>query len=264
MRKQSVIFFKILCSCLLLTSSFQLAANDATDSKDSKYSIAGNRSLPSAAYDLLQQQYSEECGEECQDCDECREKNKGANQVSKFADTAAKILPGTPKLGFYLTSHAGAIHYPWGVSVYGDCVELEDGSRWGISISDSYKTLNWMITDRVVITQNRDWFPSSQFKLENLETGVAVSADLIEYLSQFFQNYYNYHVLAINDYSQEIWLNDSTVWKVFDNDYPVVWESWDFNDTIIIGVNKGWYSSSYPNILINANTLQYVRAKCMN
>ena len=48
-------------------------------------------------------------------------------------------------------------------------------------------------------------------------------------------------------------LSDGSLWKlstVESSEYS----TWLYNDTIIIGINDGWFMGTYPNLLINVNT----------
>lgn len=164
-----------------------------------------------------------------------------------------------PKAGVHYTSHPGAFHNPVAVSALGDTVEFRDGSIWTIASGDTYKTLNWLTSDRLVVTPNHSWFSSFMFCITNQDTGVSVKANL--FLGPIYNGLYTHWIVAINYYTQEICLEDGSIWKLSGFDSSI-YNKWLLNDTIIIGVNDGFLSSSKPNILINVNTLTYSRAKC--
>jgi hypothetical protein len=157
------------------------------------------------------------------------------------------------------TSHPGAFYNPIYVSPLGDKVELHDGSIWSVASYDAGKTFNWLTTDLVVITPNHEWFSSYMFKMTNQNTAASIKCNLT--LGPIYNGLYTHWITAINYYTHEICLEDGSIWKVTGFDASI-FSKWLLNDTIIIGVNDGFLSSSKPNMLINVNTLTYVRADC--
>jgi hypothetical protein len=202
--------------------------------------------------------------ESLQACKKCDASISFANaenlQACKQCEAAA-ALTGNFKATYYVTTHPGAIHWPIALGLFGEKVELEDGSIWSVSSSDSYKTLNWLISDHLVITPNHDWFSIYAFRIHNQNTGISVAANLTLYLNPAFHSVYNHRVISYDDILKMIWLEDGSVWSVSSYDYS---PKWQVGDTVFIGINDGWLSSSRPNILINANLLHYVRANCLN
>lgn len=161
--------------------------------------------------------------------------------------------------GIYFSSHKGAYQAPALVTAMGGIVELRDRSIWVVSEEDRYKTLNWLPTDIVVISPNHEWFSTHAFRMTNQNTGVAVKCNLK--FGPLYNGKFSHWVVAINHYTQEIFLEDGSIWQVsgFDTGY---FSKWLNNDTVIIGINDGFLQSSKPNILINVQTLTYVRAIC--
>ncbi len=159
----------------------------------------------------------------------------------------------------YYTTHSGAFHNPISVGLFGEYIMLEDGSTWTTSKSDAHKTLNWLTSDLVVITANKDWFSSYMFRITNQNTGVSVKCNLS--LGPIYNGIYTHWIVGINYFTQEICLEDGSIWKISGFDSSIS-DKWLVNDTIIIGVNDGFLSSSRPNILINVNTLTFARANC--
>jgi hypothetical protein len=177
----------------------------------------------------------------------------------------------TPKTGVHYTSHSGAVHTPKKISPMGAGIELEDGSVWVIAPGDTYKVLNWLTTEDyfrnpslipegVVITPNHAWFSPYLFCLTNQVTGVAVKVNLS--VGPIYNDVFTHWIVAINYYTQEICLEDGTLWQLSGFDSSI-FNTWLLNDTVIIGVNDGFLSSTKPNILINVNTLTYTRARCV-
>lgn len=166
----------------------------------------------------------------------------------------------TPTASVRYTSHSGAFHSPLSVSLLGDTVELEDGSIWAVAAGDTYKTLNWLTSDLLVITPNHTWFSNYLYCMTNQNTGVSVKVNL--FLGPIYNGIFTHWIAAINYFTQEICLEDGSIWHLSGFD-SAIFNKWLLNDTIIIGVNDGFLSSSKPNILINVNTLTHSRAKCI-
>jgi len=161
----------------------------------------------------------------------------------------------------YYTSHEGAYHNPYAVSLFGDTVELEDGSIWAVSLSDRHKTLDWMTSDVILVTQNTSWFSVYNYVLVNLNTGVHVNVNLS--LGPIYNGLYTHFVTAVDYLHSEIYLEDGSIWKVSNWDTSIS-SQWLPNDTIIIGVNDDWLTQGLsPNILINVNTNNYAAANCI-
>jgi hypothetical protein len=160
----------------------------------------------------------------------------------------------------YYTSHEGAFHRPIAVSLLGDAVELEDGSIWAVCSSDRYKTLDWMTGDSIIILPNHDWFSVYDYRLVNLNTGANIKVNLS--LGPIYNGIYTHWILAIDYYHREICLEDGSVWKMSSLDSSIV-NQWLPNDTVIIGINDGWFSGSNPNLLINVNMNNYAIGKCI-
>lgn len=160
----------------------------------------------------------------------------------------------------YYTTHEGAFHRPIGVSLLGDAVELEDGSIWGVCSSDRYQTLDWLTGDTLIILPNHDWFSVYNFRLINCNTGANVRVNLS--LGPIYNGIFTHWILAIDYVHGEICLEDGSVWKMSSFDSAVV-NKWLPNDTLIIGINDGWFSGSNPNILINVNMNNYAMGACV-
>lgn len=175
----------------------------------------------------------------------------GFNASTKFAKPEAKT---------HYTTHQGAFFNPVAIHPLGETVEFHDGSVWTIASGDTYKTLNWLTSDLLVVTGNHSWFSSYMFRITNQNTGVSVKANML--LGPIYNGLFTYWIVSINHYTGELCLNDGSVWKLSGLDASTH-NKWFINDTIVIGINDGFFSSSKPNILINVNTLSYSRAKCV-
>lgn len=178
------------------------------------------------------------------------ESKKGQRAKVVSSKLASQLLAKS----LYYTMHPGAYHNPVSISIFGDTLEIEDGSIWAISSSDAYTTLNWFSTDLIVITPNHSWFSAYNFRLTNQNTGESVAANL--YLGPFYNSPYTRWIASIDHYSHTVYLNDGSAWSMSSFDASIV-NKWFINDTVIIGVNDGWLYSTSPNILINVNMLNY-------
>lgn len=160
----------------------------------------------------------------------------------------------------FYTTHNGAYHNPLSVTSLGGVVHLEDGSVWNIADGDHYKTLNWYTNDLIVLTPNHDWFTTELFRMTNQSTNVSVRCNMA--LGPIYHGLYTHWIVGINYYTQEIHLEDGSIWQVTGFDSSI-FSKWLLNDTIVIGVNDGYLNTTKPNILIDVNTLTFVRAICI-
>lgn len=179
-------------------------------------------------------------------------------QVEKEAEET--LDPTAPMEKAYSTLHLGQYHNAVAVGILGESLELEDGSIWSISSSDSYKTLNWLTTDVILIKPNHSWFSVYDYVLENQNTGATVRANLS--LTPILFGHNSHWIISI--LGNEVTLEDGSIWYIPSYDMSQV-RNYRLNDHIIVGTNDSWWTSgSYPNILINANEDNYVNASCRN
>lgn len=157
------------------------------------------------------------------------------------------------------TTHLGAYHYPRYITPFGDSIVLEDGSRWAVCSHDQGCILGWYTNDALVITPNHDWFSSHDYRVNNLMTGHSIRVNLIE--APHYNGLFTHWIVAIDYLHKKICLEDGSVWSIS------VWDDAELKrmvleDTIIIGTNDSWFKSSRPNILINVDTMEYIKARC--
>ncbi len=187
--------------------------------------------------------------------------NGGKVKVSKKSNMTSILDASTA----FMTTHPGAVHTLKTYGILGDTLVLEDDAIWAVRPSDQNKCLfSWLDpfdANFVIITLNHELFSSYVFRLHNQTTGQSVAANLRLFLTLPYHSIYNHHVVAFDDVLKMIWLEDGSVWSVMSCDYSTQWQ---IGHTVIIGVNDGWFSSSRPNILINADLLNVVRANCIN
>jgi hypothetical protein len=154
--------------------------------------------------------------------------------------------------GMFYTSHPGAFHSITSVSVFGDALELEDGSIWTVYPGDGYKALDCHPGDVVVITPYEGWFSSYDFKLTNQNTGASLLTNLK--LGPFYDSALSHWIVAINYDENKVYLEDGSEWSMSYFDYGTV-RKWLPDDTVIIAINDSIFTYANPNVLINVNMM---------
>jgi hypothetical protein len=265
MMKFSQLTLKLMVGVVVLTGS--LYAEEETQQIVQKQIEAGKRASTPAQLTQLQEKRLLEASEGSVEEDTSTaqpteemlaiSKTLRENDLKPMAKSFPKdILSKTT----YTTSHPGALHYPASVSYFGATVTLGDGSMWNIYSGDRYLTLNWYISDLVLILPNHNLFSIYNYCLVNQQTGVSVQANLA--VGPYYNGMNTYWIVAFDDYNNQVCLNDGSIWSVSSLDSYCL-KSWYSNDTLIMGFNDDFYSSIRPNILINVNTLNHVRANCI-
>ncbi len=186
------------------------------------------------------------------------------NFVAQVSRGEEELIERSAKGATFATTYPGAYHKPFRVSLFGDEVELEDGSIWKIRKSDRTKTYDWLTFHDIAITINHSWFSNCQFCLTNLATGKRVEADLL--LGPIYNGAYTRFILSIDYLNCQICLNDGSVWDVSGFDRFTL-DRWLINHTVIIGHDDTLLGRT--NILINVTApkhlgaLTFVSADCV-
>lgn len=240
----------LLVKCMMGTLLF--SSLQADEEVKPEHIVPGVRAMAHAERVKIQEERAEQEAQNLSEEESNETFNPGLN-------AAAALQFKKPKAGIYHTSHPGAFYNPVLVTSMGEIVELQDGSIWTVSSGDGYKTLNWLTSDLVVISANSDWFSSYMFRMTNQNTGVSVKCNLT--LGPIYNGLFTHWIVGLNYFTNQLILDDGSIWKVTGFDSST-FSQWMLNDTIIIGINDGFLSSSKPNILINVNTLTYARANC--
>lgn len=188
--------------------------------------------------------------------------SNGRHEVQ--AATAPKALVHE-LLGHY-TTHNGSHHVYVGTTLFGDQIEIEDGSFWMTNPNDRYKLQEWNPGDSIMVMQNnrKSTFP---YILYN-----EISQDQVEVQNSaapIWDGFYTHYIIAIHKPlfgEGTLKLNDGTVWILPDSQQARdAWTLWEVNDTVIIGTNNSFFYYFNPNILINITCSdQFVTAKCIN
>lgn len=148
-------------------------------------------------------------------------------------------------------------HWLSAVGVNGHTLDMEDGTRWEIHPSDTFRLNSWRLNDPIVISPNYSWCSSGDFYITNQNTNTAVRADLV--VSPIAFGPYSHWIIGIDYTNGQVYLENGTTWSMSEGDF-FVYRNWAVNDHIIMGYNDSFFSP-YDRILINFNMDSYVRAK---
>ena len=235
---------KLLICKLAILSSFSLFG----EIEDAHVEV-GSRVLSMEEHVAAQQKREALSVENISEENQAEENQVDENAQSNL-DEADKICHHS----YFYTSHPGVYHQAIAVSHFGETVELEDGSVWSIHSWDHHKTLDWLASDILIISPNHSWFSSYLFRITNQNTGASVEANLS--LGPIFNGLKTHWIIGIDYYNNLVFLEDGSSWNMSAFDSSVV-SHWLTNDTVIIGINDGWLSTTRPNVLINVNMLDY-------
>ncbi|MBS4168826.1 hypothetical protein [Parachlamydia sp. AcF125] len=247
----------VLMSTLLISSGVLQATivEQEVGEPQKEHVVVGSRPFPLADHIALQEKRAAEDGDENEMEFEENDSACGPQVDEEGNELLAKFFPFTTKN--LATHHPGVYQNPLSVSPLGDTVGLSDGSMWVIQKSDRHKTSNWLTSDQVIIKPNHNWFSVYQYKLVNLNTKKSVAANLA--VGPRYNGVNAHWIVAIDYSNRQVCLEDGTVWKMKKSDRVAI-NKWIVNDTVIIGVNDGYFSSKKnPNILINVNVFNYAR-----
>jgi hypothetical protein len=237
MKKNSRHFYMTFSGLMLLTAS--LFADPAVE--------VGSRPLTPETQAMWDQQKNAEWAKK-------EESNPGFSGRSLEQALGAYQRTNIP---FYGYNSSFSTHWINTISAYGDTIEIEDGSWWKISSSDSYTALSWRPGDQVSITPNSGWFSSYTYCLTNRNTGSYVKANLNVGPVAYGAN--SHWINSIDYLTGHVFLENGTCWCISNND-SYIFREWAPNDCIIIGLNDSWFTS-YDHILINVNMNTFLRAK---
>jgi hypothetical protein len=235
---------KALCGVVLVTGSLFATEEEPVEQK---HITVGDREM-SYSDRITQKENRFKQIEENKDNDASEEPLENAKTIKAFNSTS------------YYTTHNGAFNHPYAVAWDGSSVELADGSIWSVSSDDRYSTLNWLTGDTIIVIPNHNLFSVYNYRLVNINTGANVKVNLS--LGPIYNGIFTHWIVAIDTLFGEIMLEDGSLWKMSGWDSSIT-NKWFVNDTIIIGINDGWLSTSNPNILINVNTNNHAIGYCV-
>ncbi|EFB42636.1 MULTISPECIES: hypothetical protein [Parachlamydia] len=265
-KKYGFLFVQLLCVCAMACGTEDELIE--TREQDERVHLAVGERIESYLERVLVKESRQEVSEEKEEAEEARVKDvlltsKSLRQEINFGNSEdPRLLASSklPKFTGYYTTHQGVYQRPYLVAYDGGSVELYDGSIWTVCSYDRYKTLNWLTSDSIIVTPNSNFFSIYDYCLVNLNTNVTVQVNL--FAGPLYNGIYTYYITGIDYVNDLVYLNDGSSWgiSVFDSSTSA---KWFLNDTVILGVNNDPLSIR-PNILINVNMLNYVRATCLN
>lgn len=185
---------------------------------------------------------------------------------SSYASTKEENESTVQNGANYVTSHNRANHIYLGTTLYGDMIEIEDGSYWLTNPNDRLKLFDWFPGDVLLVLQNQSSFwskPAYPYVILNtrndqrieVEINQAPLWDLRFFIIEIYKPVYGDGWLK---------LNDGSIWKLSSSNKDV-WNLWEPNDTIIMGTNDSIFNFLTPNILLNVTcSQQFVTSRCTN
>lgn len=155
-------------------------------------------------------------------------------------------------------THPSVEHRLAAKRIFLDYLELEDHSVWEIAPPDVRKVVGWEINDTVVLIPHSSWFSIYDYKYSmiNLTRDSYVRVNFTSHPSDYAQH--TRWVVSIDKYSNKLFLNDGSSWKI-DPEQALVLKEWNINDFIVYGRNDKHFTS-YPFLLINTRLNQTVCA----
>lgn len=159
----------------------------------------------------------------------------------------------------YISTHSFAWHFCTYISATGNYVVLEDGSGWFVDAYDSYKTLDWYFND-VILVVPAPWFSFYDYMLINNRTGAHVLAIFKKKPRDV--NEFTLFIREIDYTNHELVLSDDSTWTVLWLDLWTL-NKWHLGQRVMLGVHQGWFKGALPNILINVETEEYIKARCL-
>ncbi len=174
-------------------------------------------------------------------------KERSARKAGYFLDTVHSLI------------YSPASHSLLEVSPFTDTVRLEDGSIWRCNPSERSTIFQWNTNDLIIITQNNSWFSSFssyRFQLCNKTTGSTVQAELT--LGPILGSAFTQKAVLVDSFNGLLVLDNGSRWEISYGD-NVTFTHWVANDTIMIGINKSWFSSG-EFILVDVETNSFVKA----
>ena len=145
-------------------------------------------------------------------------------------------------------------------------IELQDGSYFKVYSADSYRVKEWE-EDTILKLSPAYWSRYADFYLTNIDDGYYIRADYFR--PPLLDHPKTYIISHVDNYYGEVEIRDSTSkswWQIDEEDIPLI-ENWRNGDTIVVGLNHGWFSFYYKHsdhILLNYDNMgqaTYVNAK---
>lgn len=290
MRNLDLALLRCLCGFMLCTASFTVSAQEVEPTKEEQ--LEDEQQISKILKDLLEEngsyQYTvagealteeerqeskivlpeeEEPSDEETTEDNVKIQAAFASVLRETNATRNVNLSSIQKLAssIYVTLHPGAyfrVLDTW----YGN-VRFNDWSVWTTSTDHAWIINGFLPNDVVYITKNHEWFSSYAYRLSNQTTNVSIPVNLSLFISYInpttgFPQHNGDHrrIIGFNYNSRQILMDNGDEFSVLPHEYSL---NWQVGQTVIYGINDGWYQSTRPNILINADRAEHVKAVCV-
>lgn len=153
-------------------------------------------------------------------------------------------------------------HFITSLSVLNDFIIIEDGSEWSVKPAYANEITTWYNNDPILIYINdsfiSSFFQGYKYKMYNSRTNTTIEVKI--HLGPVLNNPYTLQIAALNPRTYEVVLSDNSLWQCNPSEYKL-FNKWLPGDGIIVGSNvKGWFNTTYDNILINVNMLEEIKA----
>jgi len=185
----------------------------------------------------------------------CNKGHASCNQEKEYAVTEAGKMDLNPLNHVKLSSafhkiahHSGDKHY----------FDLEDGSRWSISKTDTVE--GWDRCDHLVITQNHAALSTARYALLNPDLKQAIPVSLVREPIPGNKNVF--YIKSIDLVNDIVTLNDNKNWIVHSADRDALRKISE-HDRVIIGMNSNDNWDKTPYILVDTSNKLFVRAKLL-
>lgn len=265
------IFIFMTCALLTISSAYaeeetlptQTPATEQVDNSDSERAPVKHRCLNDD--DRLQLFRVQEAVTDKEESDDAQETNK-PSKLGKAIQSLGAAASSKAFYSFYSGCYPASpysVHYATEISWDSAYITLEDSSVLYVRPADQYRVAYWPVNSQVYVVPNHGYFfgmvrSSYDFCLYNASTGESVEVDI--YLGPALYGPYSEWITGIDTYQGYIWLKDGSLVEVHPSDVYLTW-NWASNDHLLVGVNDGSASCSYPDMILNVASVTYVRAR---
>jgi hypothetical protein len=250
------IFLACLSSAYLLSAEESAIPSQDNTTSDEHVTVE-SRPMTFEKRQMMFEQRSQE--NESEGCQRTDAEQRPFQKASLKGNMSQFRLAPQHNANYFLTAYTQPVHSHWlaSVSIYGDSVELEDGSFWKIPSYKSHIVYSWKAGDLLTITPNNCFCSYYNYYINNKYTNTYVPANL--YIGPIAFGSYTHWIIGIDHINGHIFLENGSAWCISSSD-AYIFSDWAINDTIIIGANDSWFSS-YDSLLINVNMNNYARAR---
>ena len=249
----------ISCFCLLSASlfaqekdTFEVPSQDADERN-----IVGPRPSDPSIKNKARRELAAELKEEQ---NKIKSEKKSIHRASlnlNSEENLFRLAPSNSQANIHLASYYPlSAHWLSSFSNIDFSLEIEDGSRWQVHLSDTLVINRWRQGDQLVISPNDVWLSPGGYYITNKITNDSIRVNLSSGPTIF--GTYSHWIVHIDHLSGHLTLENGVTWCIYNRD-AYIFREWQVNDHIIIGTNYS-YLSYYDHILINSNMDSHIRA----